>query len=84
MYTATARQIEEEQNMKEISTILSKRKPYLLKQKILGTISIILSFVSLILVKADLLDGDAAIAFILLMLPIGLMLLFTREKVITF
>ena len=81
----TARQIEEMENIREISTILKKKKEtrsYLKKQKILGIFSIVMCFISLVLTKADLIDGGAAITFILIMLPLGLMLLVTKEKVI--
>lgn len=80
-----ARQIEEMENIREISTILKKKKEarnYLKKQKILGIFSIVMCFISLVLTKADLIDGGAAITFILIMLPLGLMLLVTKEKVI--
>ena len=81
----TARQIEEMENIREISTALNGKKnvrSYLKKQKILGTFSIIMCLSSLILTKADLIDGGAAIAFIIIILPLGLMLLVTRERVI--
>ena len=81
----TARQIEEMENIREISTILKKKKKarsYLKKQKILGIFSIVMCFISLVLTKADLIDGDAAITFIIIMLPLGLMLLVTKKKVV--
>lgn len=81
----TARQIEEMENIREISTILKKKKKarsYLKKQKILGIFSIVMCFISLVLTKADLIDGGAAITFIIIMLPLGLMLLVTKEKAI--
>ena len=81
----TARQIEEMENIREISTALNGKKnvrSYLKKQKILGTFSIVMCLSSLILTKADLIDGGAAIAFIIIILPLGLMLLVTRERVI--
>lgn len=81
----TARQIEETENIREISTILKKKKEarsYLKKQKILGIFSIVMCLISLVLTKADLIDGGATITFIIIMLPLGLMLLVTKEKVI--
>lgn len=79
----TARQIEEMENIREISTILKKKREAILKkQKILGIFSIVMCFISLILTKADLIDGGASITFIIIMLPLGLMLLVTKEKVI--
>lgn len=81
----TARQIEEMENIREISTILKKKKEvqrYLKKQKILGIFSIVMCLISLVLTKVDLIDDGAAIAFIIIMLPLGLILLVTKEKVI--
>ena len=81
----TARQIEEMENIREIGTALKGKKnaqSYLKKQKILGTFSVIMCLISLLLNKADIIDGGAAIAFIIIMLPLGLMLLVTRERVI--
>ena len=71
----TARQIEEMENIREISATLKRKKEarnYLKKQKILGIFSIVMCFISLLLTKADLIDGGAAITFILIMLPLGL------------
>ena len=78
-----ARQIEEMYTLKEARRIIEmerveKREVFLhkVKQKILGLLAIGISIVSPLL-----LDGDATIS--LVMLPLGLCALFTKENILS-
>ena len=75
-----ARQINSEElhTIREISNALDSQKlsrSYKVKQKLLGVVAIGVSIASPLL-----LDGDATIS--LIMLPLGIYVLFTKEKVI--
>ena len=79
MYT---RQINSEElhTIREISNALDSQKfsrSYKVKQKLLGTFCIISSVLALILTKSD-----VSITYSFIMIPIGLLLICTREKVI--
>ena len=77
-----ARQINSEESnaIREISNALNTRKQdhtYKLKQKLLGAFCVVSSIVALAVSKSE-----ASVAYAIMMIPLGLLLIFTKEKVI--
>lgn len=77
-----ARQINSEESnaIREIGNALNQQKPdrsYKAKQKIFGAFCLVSSIAAIALLKSD-----AALAYAFLMIPMGLVLICTKEKVI--
>ena len=77
-----ARQINSEESdaIREISNALNTRKPdhtYKLKQKLLGAFCVVSSIAALVITKSE-----ASVTYTIMMIPLGTLLIVTKEKVI--